>query len=59
MLAVFKQKGIDAEIFTAMINDKPMHRIRLAGFQSSRTARAGIPAIEQALGVEDAWVSRR
>ncbi len=59
MLAVFKQKGIDAEIFTTMINDKPMHRIRVAGFQSSRTAKAGIPAIEQALGVDDAWVSRR
>ena len=59
MLAVFKQKGIDAEIFTTMINDKPMHRIRVVGFQSSRTAKAGIPAIEQELGLEDVWVSRR
>jgi len=59
MLAVFRQKGIEGEVFTTMINDKPMHRIRVAGFQSSRTAKAGIPAIEQALGVDDAWVSRR
>ena len=59
MLAVFKQKGIEAEVFTTMINDKPMHRIRVAGFQSSRTAKAGIPAIEQVLGLEDVWVSRR
>lgn len=59
MLAVFKQKGIEAEVFTTMINDKPMHRIRVAGFQSSRAARAGIPAIEQALGLDDVWVSRR
>jgi hypothetical protein len=59
MLAVFKQKGIEAEVFTTMINDKPMHRIRVAGFQSSRAAKAGIPAIEQALGLEDVWVSRR
>jgi len=59
MLAVFKQKGIEAEVFTTMINDKPMHRIRVAGFQSSRAAKAGIPAIEQALGLDDVWVSRR
>lgn len=59
MLAVFKQKGIDAEIFTATINDKPMHRIRIAGFQSSRSAKAEIPAIEQTLDLEGAWVSRR
>ena len=59
MLAVFKQKGIEAEVFTTMINDKPMHRIRVAGFQSSRAARAGVPAIEQELGLDDAWVSRR
>jgi hypothetical protein len=59
MLAVFKQKGIDAEVFTATVNDKPMHRIRIAGFQSSRSAKAEIPAIEQTLDLEGAWVSRR
>ena len=59
MLAVFKQKGIDAEIFSTTVNDKPMHRIRIAGFQSSRTARSEIPAIEKILGLDDAWVSRR
>ena len=40
MLAVFKQKGVNAEIFTATVNDKPMHRIRVAGFASSRSAKA-------------------
>jgi len=59
MLAVFKQKGIDAEVFSTVINDKPMHRIRVAGFQSARSAKAEIPAIEQTLGLESAWVSRR
>jgi hypothetical protein len=59
MLAVFKQKGVDAEIFSTTINDKPMHRIRVTGFQSSRTAKAEISALEQQLQLEDAWVSRR
>ena len=59
MLAVFKQKGVNAEIFTATVNDKPMHRIRVAGFASSRSAKAEISTLEQQLGLNDAWVSRR
>jgi len=59
MLAVFRKQGVDAEIFTVTINNKPMHRIRVAGFQSSRAARAEVPAIEQELGLDDAWISRR
>jgi hypothetical protein len=59
MLAVFKQKGVDAEIFTTTINDKPMHRIRVAGFANSRSAKAEISTLEQQLGLNDAWISKR
>jgi hypothetical protein len=59
MLAVFKQKGVDAEIFTATVNDKPMHRIRVAGFANSRSAKAEISTLEQQLGLNDAWISKR
>jgi hypothetical protein len=59
MLAVFKQKGVDAEIFTTTVNDKPMHRIRVAGFANSRSAKAEISTLEQQLGLNDAWISRR
>jgi cell division septation protein DedD len=59
MLLVFKQKGIDAEVFTTTINDKPMHRIRVTGFQSSRAAKAEIPAIEKTLDLEGIWISKR
>ena len=59
MLAVFKQQGIDAEVFTTTINDKPMHRIRVTGFQSSRAAKAEIPAIEKTLDLEGIWISKR
>ena len=57
-LALFKQQGVDGEIFAITINDKPMYRIRVTGYQSSRQAKAGIPALEQALDLEGAWISR-
>ena len=59
MLAVFKHKGVAAEVFTTTVNDKPMHRIRVAGFASSRSAKAEISTLQQQLGLNDAWVSRR
>ncbi len=30
----FRGKGVDAELFTVTINDKPMHRVRVTGFGS-------------------------
>jgi hypothetical protein len=60
MLAVFQRKGVvDAEVFTTTINDKPMHRIRVTGFQSARSAKAEISTLEQQLDLEGAWVSKR
>jgi len=58
-LALFEQQGVDAEIFAVTINDKPMYRIRVTGFENSREAKARIPAIEEALDLEGAWISRR
>jgi hypothetical protein len=59
MLAVFRKKGVDGEVFTTTINDKPMHRIRVTGFESARSAKAEISTLEQTLNLEGAWVSRR
>jgi len=59
MLAVFRQKGVDAEVFSTTINDKPMYRIRMAGFESARSAKAEISTLEQQLGLQGAWVSKR
>ena len=58
-LALFQQQGVDAEIFAVIINDKPMYRIRVTGFENSREAKARIPSIEEALDLEGAWISRR
>ena len=58
-LALFKDKGVDAEVFRVIINDKPMYRVRVTGFASSRAARAEVASIEQTLDLEGAWVARR
>lgn len=59
MLAVFRSKGVDAELVTVMINDSPMHRVRVAGFASSRAAKRSIGPLEQQLGLEGVWISRK
>ena len=59
MLAVFQQKGVDAEVFSTTINDKPMHRIRVTGFESARAAKAEISTLEQQLDLQGTWVSKR
>ena len=58
-LALFQQQGVDAEVFAVEINGKPMYRIRLAGFQSRRAAQAEVKPVEQLLGLEGVWVSKR
>jgi cell division septation protein DedD len=58
-LALFQQQGVDAEVFEVAINDKPMYRIRLAGFESRRAAQAEVKPVEQLLGLEGVWVSKR
>jgi hypothetical protein len=55
----FRSKGVDAELVTVTINDKPMHRVRVAGFGSSRLAKQQISSLEQKLDLDGAWISRR
>ena len=59
MLTRFRDKGVDAELVTVMINDKPMHRLRVSGFASSRAAKARIKSLEQQLDLEGVWISRK
>ena len=58
-LALFQQQGVDAEVIEVMIKDKPMYRIRVTGFENSRAAKAAIPALEEKLGLEGTWISKR
>jgi DedD protein len=59
MLDKFKDKGVDAEIVTITINDKPMVRIRTSGYQSAKEARDWVPLLEERLGLNGVWISRR
>jgi cell division septation protein DedD len=59
MLAKFRDQGVDAELVEVMINDKPMYRIRVAGFANSREARAQIAPLEKQLGLEGVWIARK
>jgi cell division septation protein DedD len=58
-LAEFQAKGVIGDIERITVNDKPLYRIRVTGFESSRSARASIPALEETLGLEGAWIARR
>ena len=58
-LAVFKAKGVNGEIERTTVNDKPLYRIRVTGFESSRAARTSIPDLQKTLGLEGAWIARR
>jgi cell division septation protein DedD len=58
-LAIFKAKGVNGEIERTTVNDKPLYRIRVTGFESSRAARASIPDLQKTLGLEGAWIARR
>ena len=59
MLTRFRDKGVDVELVTVMINDEPMHRLRISGFTSSRAAKARIGPLEQQLGLDGVWISRK
>lgn len=59
MLEKFKAKGVDAELVTISVNDKPMVRIRTIGYQNAAEARDWVALLEERLGLEGVWISRR
>jgi len=58
-LGEFQAKGVNAEIESTTIKDRPMYRIRVTGFKNSREARASIGSLEKTLGLKGVWISRR
>ena len=55
----FRNKGVTAEIFPVTIKDKTMYRIRAIGYDSRKEANTWVSLLEDRLGVESAWVSKR
>ncbi|MGD2138541.1 MAG: SPOR domain-containing protein, partial [Gammaproteobacteria bacterium] len=58
-LAEFQKQGVSGEIERTLINDKPMYRVRVTGFETSRAARNSIRSLEDTLGLKGVWISRR
>jgi cell division septation protein DedD len=58
-LGEFRNKGVEAELVTVTIKGKPMHRVRVGGFENRRAAQSQVSALEKTLGLEGAWVARR
>jgi len=58
-LAEFRNKGVSAEIYPVTIKGKPMYRIRAIGYESRKEAKTWVSLLEDRLGVDSAWVSKR
>ncbi len=55
----FRNKGVTAEIYPVTIKGKTMYRIRAIGYDSRKEANTWVSLLEDRLGVESAWVSKR
>ncbi|MGD2137302.1 MAG: SPOR domain-containing protein [Gammaproteobacteria bacterium] len=58
-LKEYRQQGVDAEIQTVTINDRPMYRVRVVGYESLPAAQAQIAPLQKLLGLDSVWVSRK
>lgn len=58
-LQEFKDKGVNAEVYPVTINGKPMYRIRATGYESRMEAKTWLSLLQDRLGVDSAWVSKR
>ena len=58
-LEEFKDKGVSAEIHPVTIKGKPMYRIRATGYGSRKEAKTWLSLLQDRLGVDSAWVSKR
>ncbi len=58
-LQEFRDKGVNAEVYPVTINGKPMYRIRATGYESRKEAKTWLSLLQDRLGVDSAWVSKR
>jgi cell division septation protein DedD len=55
----YRKQGIDAEIQTASVNEKPIYRVRIVGYESLQAAQAQIAPLQELLGLDSIWASRK
>jgi len=55
----FSTLGVDAEIHPVTIKGKPMFRIRTTGYETRQEAETWVSLLQDRLGIQGAWVSKR
>jgi cell division septation protein DedD len=58
-LARFRNKGVEAELVHVTVHDRPLVRIRATGYHTAREARDWVGLLEERLGLEGVWISKR
>jgi len=59
ILKEYRDEGIVAEIQMVILNDKPMYRVRIVGYESRPAAQAQIEPLQKLLDLDSVWVSRK
>jgi cell division septation protein DedD len=59
MQARFRDKGVEAELVSITVNNRPMIRIRTTGYHSASEARDWVELLEERLGLQGVWISKR
>jgi cell division septation protein DedD len=55
----YRKQGINAEIQTATVKEKPIYRVRIVGYESLQAAQAQIVALQELLDLDSVWASRK
>ena len=58
-LGEFKKKGVTAEVFPTTVKGRQIYRIRTTGYETRAEANTWVSLLEDRLGVDSAWVSKR
>jgi len=54
----FLDKGVAADLVTAIVNGKIYYRLRVTGIENKNMALIQSTIIKERLGLEDAWITK-
>lgn len=58
-LADFNRKGVSAEQVAATVKGRTIYRVRVAGFDTHKAARAQAETIKRQLGLKETWITKQ
>ena len=59
MLAGFRRQDIDAEQVRAVVNDRTLYRVRIAGFDTRQAAIRHAQSLQESVDITDVWITRK